>query len=575
MARLSKDYSRGAVTTRAPVAPMPLRDDLVVRHGNSQYDFSRWRKHARTGEPAGRDELVAEMCAGMKRMSRSFSPVSVRQIFQGSLPVWFEYLDTQIDKGKITVSTLADVTRSVLEDFAAWLLHRPTKRTASGRHSYSGARTIYTQVKSVWLECIASGKLSHDCIPDNPFPNSNRAMQSPQPYTKDEMRRLLCALGEDLQRIRIGHFDGEQSDRLLVYLLLVAARTGRNPSPIFEMRRDALQPHPIKPETHALLTTYKRRGNNIAVQSIKLGSKAIEDATTVSANVATLISEVCEMTERLVADAPPKMRDSLWLFESARIWSKGDITCIKPSNVSEMIERFVARHALLSDEIDPSSGQAKPLQVTFMRLRKTFASKMWELTGGDVVRTAAALGNQPRVTDTHYLAVTPEMTRNHRFVGMCLEADMRGKSDDPETMDNLAKEMSVSLDEVRRVLQGKNNTGVGRCSSPFFGQYAPKTGKGACTAFLLCFRCPNQVVMETDLHRLFSFYWLLIKERNILQRTRWHKIYGWVIREIDQVIAPRFAKRSVDEAREEARINPHPMWRDRAMLASAFLDEPE
>lgn len=384
------------------------------------------------------------------------------------------------------------------------------------------------------------------------------------------MCRLLGALGTDLRNIRKNQFNGEQSDRLIVYLLLIAARTGRNPSPIFEMRRNALQPHPIKPDTHALLTTFKKRGNNIAVQSIKLQPRTIEDSLTVTTGIATLIGEVRELTEPLINDAPENIRDHLWLFRSGRVWSRNDVICINAANVHEIIQRFVTRHGLLSDEVDPESGTPESLQLTIMRLRKTFASKMWALTGGDLVRTAAALGNQPGVTDTHYLAVTPEMTRNHRFVGICLEADLRGKSEDPVTVETLAAKMSVSVEEARRILQGRYNTGVGRCSSPMFGKFAPLTGMSACTAFLNCFRCPNQVVMESDLHRLFSFYWLLIKERNILQRNRWHKVYGWVIREIDQIISLRFSSDLVSKARESARTNPHPMWRDRAMLAATF-----
>jgi hypothetical protein len=76
--------------------------------------------------------------------------------------------------------------------------------------------------------------------------------------------------------------------------------------------------------------------------------------------------------------------------------------------------------------------------------------------------------------------------------------------------------------------------------------------------------------MESDLHRLFSFYWLLIKERNVLSRNRWHKVYGWVIREIDNVISSKFDRQLVDKAREEAQSNPHPMWRDRVMLGGGY-----
>jgi hypothetical protein len=180
--------------------------------------------------------------------------------------------------------------------------------------------------------------------------------------------------------------------------------------------------------------------------------------------------------------------------------------------------------------------------------------------------TANLLGNRPHVTDTHYLAVTPEMMRNHHFLGKCLEVELRGTGRDAATLARLAKEMRVEVDDIKRILAGESNTGVGRCSSPLNGRYAPKDGHTACSAFLHCFRCPNQVVMESDLYRMYSFYWLLVKERNLLGRNRWHKVYGWVIREIDRVIAPHFAASTVKQAKEKAFVDPHPMWRDRTML---------
>ncbi|MEN3371968.1 hypothetical protein [Dechloromonas sp. ZS-1] len=563
-----KDYSLEAAPKRAPVVSLPAQQSWVVVSGGTEYDLSRWRYHGVSGQHAGRDELVAAVRAALDRMARFSSPKSIRSLCRGGLPPWFQYLDHRLDQHLSAVCRLSDISREVLEEYAVWLRHRPAK-TKSGRHSYSGARTAYSQSKSIWLECIAAGSLSMECIPDNPFPNSNRAAVSHKPYSKGEMRRLLASLAADLTAIRGGAFRGGQSDRLLVYLLLIAARTGRNPTPLFELSREALQPHPIKPETHALLTTYKRRGNNIAIQSLR-NTQEIEEAATIAADVATLFYEVREMTEQYVKDAPRELRTFLWLFERDKRGAYGEgISSLNSSNCHDAIGRFVARHNLTGDEIDPATGETKSFQVTFMRLRKTFASRMWQLTGGDLVRTANALGNQPHVTDTHYLAVTPEMVRNHRFVGKCLEADLRGKTDDPATVAGLANEIGVSVDDVRRILAGKNNTGVGRCSSPLYGKFAPQTGGKACTAFLYCFRCPNQVVMESDLYRLFSFYWLLIKERNILMRNRWHKVYGWVIREIDQVISPRFPPDRVRQAREEARLNPHPMWRDRAMLGGA------
>ncbi|RUT65559.1 hypothetical protein CKG00_03400 [Morganella morganii] len=216
----------------------------------------------------------------------------------------------------------------------------------------------------------------------------------------------MSALSTDLALIRRGDFQGSQSERLLVYILLIAAKTGRNPTPLFELRRDALQPHPLKPDTHALLITYKRRGNNIAVQSLRR-TREIESAVSVRTDIATLFQEVLRFTSPLVNQVPAELKDCLWLFErDKRGKYGGGITCLNCSNVHYVTGRFVVKHNLRGDDIDPASGEEKPLQLTFMRLRKTFASRLWHLTGGDVVRTANALGNQPQVTDAHYLAVT-------------------------------------------------------------------------------------------------------------------------------------------------------------------------
>ncbi|RQV32325.1 integrase [Burkholderia cenocepacia] len=570
-----KDYSLDVAPKRATVVQLPVKHNWIVKFGDSQCDFSRWREHATSGKFADRDDLVLKMCTAVDRMARYSALSSMAGMCWGALRIWFSYLDSRLDTGIKPISTLSDVNREVMDNYASWLLHESRANTKSGRYSYSTARSHYTRIKSVWLECIASGQLDQDCFPDNPFPNSARSKIPHQPYTKNEMQRLLGALGSDLRKIRSSSFEGTQRDRLMVYLLLVAARTGRNPTPLFEMNRDELQPHPVKPETHALLTTYKRRGNNITVQSLKISPREIEDVATVGTDVATLIDEVRTLTEPLANSAHPNIRDYLWLFKSEQVGPSRNITRISANNYHEAIKRFGARHNLKSDNTDPKTGEQMPFQLTFMRLRKTFASRMWELTDGDLVRTALALGNRPKVTDTHYLAVTPEMERNHRFVGKCLEADVRGQSDDPKIIDSLAIEMKITTDEVKKILHGKNNTGVGRCTSPLFGKYAPKNGTRACTAFLHCFRCPNQVILESDLYRIFSFYWLLIKERNIQKRNQWRKIYWWVIREIDQIISPKFDPKIVADARERARINPHVMWRDRAMLASSAINVAE
>jgi hypothetical protein len=72
--------------------------------------------------------------------------------------------------------------------------------------------------------------------------------------------------------------------------------------------------------------------------------------------------------------------------------------------------------------------------------------------------------------------------------------------------------------------------------------------------------------LESDLYRLYSFYWLILVERASIGKKRWKRLYGWVVREIDNGIAPNFSEKVVAEAKALAKSNPHPMWRNRNIL---------
>jgi len=542
----------------------PSSDSPWVVQTKRSLDFRRWQCHARTRANAGRDDLLLSLVRGLRRLQPILADVSVESIYRGGVSVWFEFLDSAIGSPH-PVHRISDIDRKVLEDFVVWLRSRPA-RTESGRLSYGTVRSLYVGLKTVLMQCVAAGELRMDCFPRGLFPYAVRSHKPPAPYTKEEMQSLLSALANDLRAIRAGTFVGTEPDRLLTYFLLVAARTGRNPTSLSEMRRDAVQPHPLKPETHSLLTTYKRRGNSISTLSVRKPDN-VEEISVLAADTSSLIRDVLNFTEQLVAEAPPDLQNHLWLYRRSRRWvSLGTVTAFSKKVLYTSIERFVTRHHLVSYDDHVVSNNQAPLMLSVMRLRKTFASRMWELTGGDVAMTANLLGNRPHVTDTHYLAVTPEMMRNHHFLGKCLEVELRGTGRDAATLARLAKEMRIEVDDIKRILAGESNTGVGRCSSPLNGRYAPKDGHTACSAFLHCFRCPNQVVMESDLYRMYSFYWLLVKERNLLGRNQWHKVYGWVIREIDRVIAPQFATSTVERAKQKAFVDPHPMWRDRTML---------
>jgi hypothetical protein len=549
----------------APVWPASEHiDDPMIVRAKTDLNFHRWERNASTGTHAKRDALLLSMARGLRQLKSTLSAQSIHYLYWGGLPSWFEFLDTS-KRLRRPIRRVSDIDRPLLQDFVSWLRTR-SARTESGYLSGGTVRSLYGCLKTILTQCVAAGELSIDCFPRKLFPHAQRELKSPAPYPKESMQALLNALAGDLRAIRAGTFLGTQPDRLLVYFLLIAVRTGRNPTSLCELKRDAIQPHPLKPETHSLLTTYKRRGNTLATLSVGKAS-AEEKISVLAADTSALIRDVLVLTSELLADAPEELQNSLWLYRRSRRWvSLGSVAVFSKKVLYTSIGRFVARHKLFAHDDFGLPGSQRPMELTVMRLRKTFATRMWELSGGDVAMTAVLLGNQPHVTDTHYLAVTPEMMRNHHFLGRCLEVELRGTSKDVATLARLAKDMGIEVDEAKRLVSGGSNTGVGRCSSPLHGRYAPKDGHTPCSAFLHCFRCPNQVIMESDLYRMYSFYWLLVKERNLLGRNRWQKAYGWVVREIDRVITPHFTASIVKQAKDKAFADPHPMWRDRTMI---------
>lgn len=530
---------------------------------NVEVDFRRWlyrgrpvlsHKSSDLFENADREEMVEIAKNACWVLSGEVSPKTLYSGVLCGLSRWFEFLD-YYDTTHLPVRSWKQVNRRLFDAFVDWVKEYPTKQKE--RRTFSGAKSLYTQTKLVLNKVAQMGYFSIEAFPRNPFPGSNKAQKLSEPYSKEEMELLMKALYRDLHLIREGSFKTILPDKLFVYFIILAAKTGRNLTPLAEMQMNCLEPHPLRPETHYLLRLYKRRSHSLSIQQVR-GRKDDENKISmIKADVKTLIDEVKELTKPFRDDLPEELRQYLFAYKKERKnkFTKEDFAMFTEKRVHRACLSFITRHEL-------------PFRLTTSRLRKTFATRMWELTGGDVVKVSQLLGNTPRVTDTHYLAVTPDMERRHKFVGKCLEIKLLGEENNLEIKNKLASEMGVSLEELEEILQGRNNTGVGRCSSPLYGRFAPKDGKRLCNNFLYCFRCPNQVVMESDLHRLFSFYWLIVKEKNLLERSKWKKVYGWALREIDQVIAHKFNQKVVEEARALAKVKPHPLWKDRALLGS-------
>ena len=211
----------------------------------------------------------------------------------------------------------ADVAR-----YVAWLrLEYPNGSTA---------KNYYSAFKSVMVGLNDYGFIDqpHEAfLPANPFPKNSAVTRGETSLSQVEMQKLATALKADLIAIHHGRFTGLESEATVALMLIVGMRTGINITPILEMKRDCLAPHPFMPNL-MLVRTFKRRGKG--AQSTSLRQTHIHDfAASIPMDGVAVLKKALEMTQVLVPSAPESIKDRVWLYRSSqRGHSKGQTLCL-------------------------------------------------------------------------------------------------------------------------------------------------------------------------------------------------------------------------------------------------------
>lgn len=91
-----------------------------------------------------------------------------------------------------------------------------------------------------------------------------------------------------------------------------------------------------------------------------------------------------------------------------------------------------------------------------------------------------------------------------------------------------------------------------------------------CNDFLGCFRCKSFIITADDLHKLFSFYWAIVRNRDAFGRKDWKRYLRNVLKIVDEEVVPEFVKsgqlQRIEEEKERAKVSPHPYWKNLDML---------
>lgn len=514
---------------------IPPTNTVVAFGRNScnsrSFDFARWYGSGIDAIAYACQRQIERFLAGQEG---SLSVASVASYCQGGLRHFLDYCVLQAVAFEREL-TLNDVSRSLIDGYLGHLSGQGTA-TITQKKFYSTTKAVLVALgQRGLLPLITSGDTA--TFPRNPFPNSNRKVKGETALSKRERQDFAAALRQAIKPIWI---DGSPiTGHLLAYaLLVVALHTGRNATPLLEMGRNCLRPHP-KDDT-VFLVLWKRRGYNTSKVALRTESKAervLEAMPSVRINVERLIRRVMVLTEPFDSEAPDDIKGRVWLYRSRASNSTSQVITLTSMSMDRSTARLVA-------EYDLKGSDGQPLRINISRLRKTFANRILELTDGDLATTASALGNTPRVADQNYLAPSEDARRNWRFMGEVLVKEL------------LTATIGATYKE----------NPLGRCGDPVSGQFAPKREGATCMNFMNCLRCKDYAVTAEDLHKLFSFYFRVLSERSRMDKRRWARQYAHIPRLIDDYIVAEGLRRgifkaaAVDAARERARTQPHPFW---------------
>ncbi len=443
---------------------------------------------------------------------------------------FFRYL---IDR-QISI-TPVELNQKVIADFLAWLKTQPGTNALNQGTRYAQAKAVLIELQS---RGVAGG--TRKIFPRNPFPGSQATIVGEKALTAGERSRVAEALRQDIVAFHKGTFAAGESQGLVVHILALALRTGLNPSSMLELSRDCLKPHPLIPNM-MLLQAFKRRGNGTHLKSLRF-SESRANPTSIPMDGVGLLTLILKRTDNLVGSAPSHCKDRIWLHVTEGGLGCGKVTAITADALTARTRAFVQRHDLRADD-------GTSLRLNLSRLRKTMADRVFAISDGDLLVSAAIMGHQPQVAETHYLACTDEMRRNATFVGEALIDTYRGVVPD------------ASTDHVIPI-RTLETTPVGSCKDSLSGEKAPKDGSH-CMDFFSCFSCKSYAIVgaKKDLHRLFSFYWFLDIERETARSREWRERFMVIMTLIDAFTRDKFDGGLVAQAKEAARAEPTAFWR--------------
>lgn len=500
-----------------------------------------------------------------------------------SVRIFFSFLTSGSRESRIAAPE--DFSPLHVKWFVEWL----RIRGEGGSETVGTTRNIFKNVKSILIEMFAQGYIVGDksrFFKRNSLPWKDS--ESRQTSLSDaEQERLAKAIKADLVASYHKRVELCSSDVQALRLLLVAHRQGANPTPLLELQRDALAPG-LLPGTIRVRTAKARsrkirsgvgRATPANIQfETESGEERPAEIIFGLAEGAVLQQAITE-TEVLIADAPPRYKNRVWLYRAQPVGSTEPfVTCLTGATIRQAISRLVTRHQLRADN-------GERLRLNLSRTRKSYFDRAFRTTDGDLVKTANLMGNTPRVAGANY----PSMNESRKaeaaeFMNQEYIELMRAKSDSQQSR-------LMPVQPIKIFAAGSEGTGpsvitpistpVSACINTLNGEHAPGNGHTHCDRYVMCLFCSSFAIVGSadELWRLFSFQEFAKGELKYLDDVLGKELteddeleelrdrYRIAIPYIDDFTKKQFPPRVVNEARDKTEMSLHPFWNHQATMS--------
>lgn len=237
---------------------------------------------------------------------------------------------------------VANVSRDLIDGYLGHLAGLGIATTAQ--------RSFYTKTKPVLLALGRRGLItltdSGDAatFPLNPFPNGGIKTKGETSLSKSERQAFTVALRQAIKPIWVENVP-ITGELLTLALLVVALHTGRNTTPLLEMNRDCLRPHPK--DNTMFLVLWKRRGYNTSKVALRAewdAERLLESTPNVRTNVERLIRRVIAKTEPQNGEAPDDLKGRVWLYRKRNREGFGPVTALNASALKWATARLATEY---------------------------------------------------------------------------------------------------------------------------------------------------------------------------------------------------------------------------------------